>query len=155
MKSLYLIRGCPGSGKTTFANEMSEYGKYPIISADMFFEDFHGNYNWDASKIKDAHIWCYNETERVMSIQYWNRDENKVCSVAGYCNWFGIGHNTKIFVANTFTTDSEMEPYYELAEKYGYKVFSIIVENRHNGTSIHDVPNETMEKMRNRFSIKL
>ena len=37
----------------------------------------------------------------------------------------------EIVVSNTFTMEWEMEPYYELAKKYGYKVFSIIVENRH------------------------
>ena len=48
-----------------------------------------------------------------------------------------------------------MKPYYELAEKYGYAVFSLIVENRHGGKNVHNVPEETLEKMRNRFEIKL
>ena len=42
-----------------------------------------------------------------------------------------------------------------LAEKYGYMVISMIVENRHDGENIHNVPEETIEKMRNRFDIKL
>jgi hypothetical protein len=48
-----------------------------------------------------------------------------------------------------------MEPYLKLAEKYDYKVVSLIVENRHGNKSVHNVPDETMEKMRNRFEIKL
>ena len=35
------------------------------------------------------------------------------------------------------------------------KVFSIIVENRHGGENVHNVPQETLEKMKNRFEIKL
>jgi hypothetical protein len=48
-----------------------------------------------------------------------------------------------------------MKPYFELATKYGYKVFSVIVENRHGGHNVHGVPEESLEKMRNRFDVKL
>ena len=60
-----------------------------------------------------------------------------------------------IKVANTSTTMKEMQPYYDLAEKYGYMVFSIVVENRHNGVNEHNVPEETLKKMVERFDIKL
>jgi hypothetical protein len=61
----------------------------------------------------------------------------------------------KIIVANTSTTARELKPYYDLALKYGYQVFSVIVENRHEGKNIHNVPEETLQKMAERFSIKL
>ena len=61
----------------------------------------------------------------------------------------------KIVVSNTFTQEWEMKPYFEWAEDFGYKVFSIIVENRHGGENVHNVPQETLEKMKNRFEIKL
>jgi hypothetical protein len=48
-----------------------------------------------------------------------------------------------------------MEDYYKLAEKYDYKVVSLIVENRHNGQNVHGVPEEKLEQMKNRFQIKL
>lgn len=57
----------------------------------------------------------------------------------------------KIVVSNTFTTERELKPYYELAEKYDYNVVSLIVENRHGGKNTHNVPDETIEKMRNRL----
>jgi len=34
-------------------------------------------------------------------------------------------------------------------------VFSIIVENRHNGWNEHGVPQEKLEQMKTRFEIKL
>jgi hypothetical protein len=49
----------------------------------------------------------------------------------------------------------EMNIYYELADKYGYKVFSVIVENRHGNSSVHNPPDDVVEKMRNRFEIKI
>jgi hypothetical protein len=48
-----------------------------------------------------------------------------------------------------------MEPYYKLAEENGYMVFSIIVENRHNGVNIHGAPEDKLKQMKDRFEIKL
>jgi hypothetical protein len=48
-----------------------------------------------------------------------------------------------------------MKPYFDLAEKHGYRVYSLIVENRHNGVNDHNVPIEVIDKMKNRFEIKL
>ena len=61
----------------------------------------------------------------------------------------------EIAVSNTFTQEWEMEPYLELAKTYGYKVFSIVVENRHGGINQHGVPEDKLEQMKNRFEIKL
>lgn len=65
---------------------------------------------------------------------------------------FGV---ESIAVANTFTQDWESKPYIELAKEFGYMVHSIVVENNHGCKSVHNVPQETMEKMRKRFTIKL
>jgi hypothetical protein len=61
----------------------------------------------------------------------------------------------RVIVSNTFTQEWEMKPYYEMAEEYGYRVYSLIVENRHSGVNEHGVPDETLEKMENRFQLKL
>jgi hypothetical protein len=61
----------------------------------------------------------------------------------------------KIVVSNTFTQEWEMENYYKLAEQYGYRVTSVIVENRHNGVNEHGVPEDKIEIMKNRFEIKI
>ena len=126
-KMLMLCRGIPGSGKSTFAKTLSD----SHIESDMFFiKD--GEYKFDESKIKDAHNWCQDVVEHWM-------DENK----------------PKIVVSNTFTQEWEMKPYFELAKTYGYKVFSIIVENRHGGENQHEVPEEVLTKMCERFEITL
>jgi hypothetical protein len=62
---------------------------------------------------------------------------------------------SKVVVSNTFTQEWEMQPYYDLAKEHGYRVYSIIVENRHGGVNIHGVPQETLEKMKNRFEVQL
>jgi predicted kinase len=132
MKTLYIVRGVPGSGKSTFAKSIGGIH----IEADQFFME-NGKYNFDITKIKLAHKYCKNQTEAWMKT-----DGVQV-------------NNDKIVVSNTFTQEWEMEPYFELAEKYGYRVFSLIVENRHNGKNIHDVPEDKLEQMKNRFEVKL
>ena len=51
---IVLIRGLPGSGKTTVAKNMNAYEHF---EADMFLL-IDGEYVYDASKIKAAHDWC-------------------------------------------------------------------------------------------------
>jgi predicted kinase len=136
MKTLILVRGLPGSGKSTFANFI--WNKYAICEADKFFYDKEGNYNFDANKLKQAHEWCRNEVEIRM------KD-----------NMFNPQFYPEIVVSNTFTQEWEMKEYYELAKKYGYRVFRIIIENVHCGKSIHSVPNEKIEQMKKRFTVKL
>jgi hypothetical protein len=61
----------------------------------------------------------------------------------------------RIVVSNTFTQEWEMKPYFEMAEKHGYRVYSLIVENRHGGINEHGVPEESLQRMENRFETKL
>ena len=130
-KVLYIVRGIPGSGKSTFAKTLVKKD-YCHKEADMFFVDREGNYNFNPSKIKDAHKWCQEEMDFLMRLEH-----------------------SPVAVSNTFTQEWEMEPYFELAKTYGYKVFSIVVENRHEGTNQHGVPDEVLTKMRERFETKL
>ena len=133
-KELFLLRGLPGSGKSTLAKSLSN-ASTGHIEADMYFIQ-NGEYKFDASKLRQAHAWCQNQVE----------------------HWMGSHGFYKIIVSNTFTQENELEPYYELAERYGYRVYSLIVENRHGeseNTNTHNVPLETIQKMRGRFQIKL
>lgn len=62
-----------------------------------------------------------------------------------------------IVVSNTFTTEKELKPYIDLAKEYGYNVTTVVVENRNNTDSIHDVPQEIRQRQADRLknSIKL
>ena len=133
---LFLVRGLPGSGKTTFATAI--WNDYAVCEADKFFYDKEGNYNFDPTKLKEAHAWCKNEVESKM-IEHQNNQQ----------------YYPEIAVSNTFTQEWEMEDYFKLAEKYGYKVVSLIIENRHGSENVHGVPEEKLQIMKNRFEIKL
>lgn len=127
MKELFLLRGLPGAGKSTLAKSLG--GLH--MEADKFFmhED---KYEFDGSRLKEAHAWCQN------AVKVYMRSES-----------------ARVVVSNTFTQEWEMQVYFDLAKEYGYQVYSLIVENRHGGVNEHGVPTEKVEQMRNRFNFKL
>ena len=127
-KVLYIVRGVPGSGKSTFAKQLTSN----VFEADQYFLDSEGNYTFDFTKIKDAHKDCQDNVRSAMQSSI-----------------------SKIAVSNTFTQEWEMKVYFDLAKEFGYKVFSLVVENRHGGTNVHNVPEDKVELMKNRFEIKL
>ena len=111
-KNLIILRGLPGCGKSTFAKLLG--GK--VFTADDY-RMVDGKYVWTEENDKTAHTECMKECERYLKYEL-----------------------SPAIVANTNCTEEEMQPYYKMAKKYKYKVFSIIVENRHDGVSEHDVP---------------
>ena len=131
---LILLRGLPGSGKSTLGDVILRTPQQDpsLLSADDFFIDENGNYNFDSTKLQEAHSQCQLRCAERMKLQL-----------------------SKIVVANTFTQDWEMEPYFEMAERYKYRVHTVIVENRHGNSNIHNVPYEKVEQMRNRFHFKI
>jgi predicted kinase len=132
---LILLRGLPGSGKSSLGDIIlrnPNSNPLDVLSADNFFIDDKGVYNFDGSKLKQAHNDCQQKCAERMKLEI-----------------------SRIVIANTFTEDWEMETYYEMAKRYKYRVHSVIVENRHGSTNIHNVPEEKLEQMKNRFNIKL
>lgn len=132
-KNLILVRGVSGSGKTTVAGM---FANCLIFTTDDYWELDGNGYKFNATKLGIAHDWNQNRVEQAMKDFAGNMPIN-------------------IAVHNTFTKESEMEPYFELAKKYGYRVHTIIVENRHGNENIHGVPDEVLIKQKNRFEIKL
>jgi predicted kinase len=134
-KNLYIIRGVPGSGKSTLAKSIAK--SWQIFEADKYFMK-NGHYEFDFNGLKDAHNFCKRQVHKAM--------HPGLINSLFYCN---------IVVSNTFTQEWEMRFYQIIAKKYGYKVHTIIVENRHGNKNKHGVPDDKIEQMRNRFEIKL
>ena len=132
MPSLILLRGLPGSGKSTLAKVLSGDGTFHVLSIDNYFTDDHGVYHFEFSKNHLAYKAC----------------EDRACE--------HLQRGTeKVFVDNTFTLEWEMEPYFKMAAEFGYHIFVVTVENRHNGKNIHNIPEEQISRMREKYRIML
>ena len=122
MKTLYIVRGLPGSGKSSLAKKITE----TLYSADDFFTNKKGEYNFNAKLLGKAHEWCWGKVRDAMF----------------------IGANA-VAVANTFTQAWEAEKYYQIAEEYGYSVF--VIECQNDFGNVHDVPQESIDAMKKRW----
>ena len=132
--NLILLRGVSGAGKSTVAGLFIDA---TIISTDDFFMK-DGEYQFDANSLVENHMKCTIKAEQAM---------NAASAVSD------VKHT--LVIHNTFTKQWEMTPYLILAEKYGYTVHTIIVENRHESQSIHDVPQASVDAQRERFEVIL
>ena len=123
---LIIVRGIPGSGKSTFAKEIVKM--FPDDSvhweSDMFFMH-NGVYCWKPNKVNLAHRWCQQKVEKSF-------DAADI-----------------VVVSNTFTTESEMKFYLDFAKENGISVQIVRMENRFENE--HGVPKATLEKMKARF----
>jgi len=124
-RALILIRGLPGSGKSTLARRLAKGLGVVHFEADQFFVDSSGKYNFDLSRLGEAHHWCQSETRRCLA------------------------SNFTVVVSNTFTTIKELRPYFEIAREFEIVPQVIACQNQFD--NIHNVPEETLMRMRQRW----
>jgi predicted kinase len=125
-RALILIRGLPGSGKSTLARRLAKSLGVVYFEADQFFVDSSGRYNFDLSRLSEAHRWCQSETRRCLE------------------------SNFTVVVSNTFTTIKELRPYFDLAREFEIVPQVVTCENQFD--NVHDVPKETLDRMRQRWA---
>lgn len=125
---LFIIRGVPGTGKSTHAQKIKEIIPDSVIfEADQYFINKNGEYNFNPKKLHQAHEWCI-----------WRCD-----------NALRLGLTA--IVSNTFIKKKDMNPYFEMCKKYGLDYLVIPLFKEYG--SIHNVPEKTMERMRRQFQI--
>lgn len=133
--TLILLRGLPGAGKTTFAKYLKivtdpDVALLNYYEADEWFSIYCGG-TFTPTRLKEAHKWCQGRAELAL-----RRGESAV-------------------VSNTTTEEWEVDIYQSIAKKCHAEFVSLIVENRHDGVSVHDVPETSINRMRERFTTKL
>jgi predicted kinase len=130
-QTLYLIRGVPGSGKSTLAYQLFNSGLVDhVFEADEYFiKD--GEYQFDSTKLSKAHLHCQQRTVNALL------------------------EGLNVCVSNTSTTRKEIETYEQIAKQFGATFVSVIVENRHGNRSLHGVPEDKLQQMKDRFDVKL
>ena len=126
MTKMVLVRGLPGSGKSTIAKNL--IGWYWHLETDQYWMK-DGEYKFDASKLGVAHQWCQDETHSLLSRGF------------------------SAVVSNTFTTKKELRPYFEIAKEFDIVPQVILCQAQYG--NIHNVPEETLRKMKARFDYNI
>jgi tRNA uridine 5-carbamoylmethylation protein Kti12 len=140
MVTLYIIRGLPGTGKSTLGRILAP--EMSFAADDYFTVD--GKYRFDPSKLLEAHGQCRsNVREALLEGQY---------AVA-----IGIALNFEVAVCNTFTCRWEFEPYIEMAKELGVRYFVISLFDNDTPIetlferNVHGVPRHVFKSMYDRW----
>ena len=126
---VYIMRGLPGSGKSTKAREL--VGPVGLVcSTDDFFTKADGKYAYDRSRIREAHAW--NQARFRSGVRA------KVPRIA---------------VDNTNTLPWQWQPYERFAREHGYAVELVVVDASLTDEelaerNLHGVPLDTIRQMR-------
>jgi NEDD4-binding protein 2 len=127
-RKVIIMRGASGSGKSTYTKK--HYGDAVVCSADNYYVDDQGNYNFDPTKIGAAHRQCKRSFKDAL-----DRSEPLVV------------------VDNTNTTLKELQPYIQVAEAHGYEVEVVRVETPLDiaaKRNAHGVPFDAVKRMKDR-----
>ncbi len=136
MKTAYIMRGLPGSGKSTITGDLITDEAGEICSTDDYFMDGNGVYRFNPALLKDYH------------------KENQG-RFANYCEQ----GRTTVICDNTNMTRWEVENYASIARKYGYNVVEVLVgdptDPEHQKVCAernkHGVSLEVIQKMAKKF----
>ena len=133
MKTAIILVGVSGSGKSTLTNILRALAfgakqKVAICSADDYFTDEYGNYNFEPTLLGKAHVQCRDKFVTALSTLV----DVVICD-------------------NTNTTRGERDWYIHEAKSQGHLTFSLVVENTHCEEDIHHVPEEV--RLRQAYNI--
>ena len=126
--TLFIVRGLPGSGKSTVAEALGEV----IRAADDHFMVY-GEYRFDPRELPQAHAACQAAV---------NKDLADLGSAV---------------VANTFTSRWEFGPYLALAAEHGARIVIVdtfdagMTDEELTAKNVHGVPLEAIQAMRQRW----
>ncbi len=131
--SLLIVRGLPGSGKSTLCKLLSQNDRWPVFAIDDYFTDPKtGSYHFEFENNYKAYASCEQRTKKAL--------EDGV---------------ELVLVDNTFVLDWEIEPYLKMASEYHYRLHVVTAENFHEGKNDHDISQDQIEKMAMKYKVKL
>ena len=140
-KRILILRGLPGSGKSTLIKEVkswSDSGEYDpyVCSSDAFFEDKDGNYFFDSKLLPINHAKCFQKYIEAVRL-------------LGASNAIAPPSNT-IIVDNTNTVVNDLVPYCRVAEAYNipFVIVEVMCDPKDSyNRNVHEVPMEVIYGM--------
>lgn len=149
---LILIQGCSGSGKSTFATDL--IARMSEVVDDLAFDDS----NFDkvtGDIIREYIIPTCSEADNFWSDTTWslNSEYKFDPKFLDYAHMQCLGeaaynlYNYGIaIVANIFTSDMALSPYYTLAERMGADIILVKMATQYD--DVHNVPEQAKRRMR-------
>ncbi|MEZ9540854.1 hypothetical protein AB4209_02640 [Vibrio sp. 10N.286.48.C11] len=118
MKILYIVRGPFGTGKTEFANTISDN----VVSCWDYYARY-GKNKYDENLKSYADRYCRESVFNLM------KDNKK-----------------NIAVTNSFSKNSDLDYFYQAAQKHGYEVFSLFMDTKDSTKYKRDAPDDVVLK---------
>lgn len=124
--TLLIIRGLPGSGKTTLAKTLTQ----SVFAADDYFM-VDGRYEYDRTRIKLAHDQCFENVAKALA-----------------------KGETLVAVTNVFQTKWQIVRYANLAAAYNYRIWVVDLFDQNFSDAelaqrnMHNVPLDEIVRMR-------
>lgn len=116
-----IMRGAQGAGKSTYVEKQLPPAK--VCSADHFYLDDDGNYNWSPDKVTEAHEQCKASFVRAIK-----------------------NNEPLIIVDNTNIKIEKYSFYVEKAKEAGYQVFQLVMDG--DFKNVHNVPQAVVDQAR-------
>lgn len=122
---LILIRGIPGSGKSTFAKDLMTVSPLQFFhyENDMFLYNENSEYIWSQKRIAMANNKCFQATKKALE----------------------LNHN--VIVSNCFVKNKSIKRYFDLVNPEN----CFIIEMCGDYGSIHGLDKLTMENIKNSY----
>ena len=136
MKKITILRGLPGSGKSTWAKkqiaENSNTIKIASVSADTYFVRPDGRYDWNPKLLGNAHDWCFEQFKHYVA----------------FCDY------DHVIVDNTNVEKKHIKRYTDFARMFKYEIEIKMIGStdeqffdEYTKRNVHGVKKETIEKM--------
>lgn len=129
---MFIMRGLPGSGKSTAARRLAADYDAIICSADDYFVNSDtGEYEFNGSLLRHAHQFC-----------------QKMAASA-------LRQNRSVVIDNTNIKRKDVEVYVELARRIGVQVSVVSTDERDVDVcfsrNTHGVPREVIQRMKDQY----
>ena len=141
MITLYIIRGLPGTGKSTLGKTLAPDASF---AADDYFMEG-DEYKFDPTKLRVAHAQCQVNVREALL-------DGQAAVASGVPNF-------QVAVCNTFSKEWEWRPYAEMAKELGIRYYVINLFDNDTPLdelferNVHDVPRHVFKTMYDRWEM--